>query len=488
VLASSPRVAWSDRSTSRLLSLTLVAGAYFVGAKLSLRLAYLHPSASPVWPPTGFALGVLLVLGCRAWPAIWTGAFLANLTTAGSLATSLGIALGNTAEALAGAFLVNRFAGGRHAMNGSWNIFKFAVLAAGASTTMSATFGVASLAADGFVEPGTHGMVWLTWWLGDVVGALMVAPLVLLWSEDWRLRWSLAQAGEALLILLAIVTTGILMFGGLLPPYPVTFLCPPLLLWPAFRLGPREAATSAAVLAVIAVAGTLRGFGPFLGGSRNESLLLLQSFMGVSTLTAIAVAAVVAERKRLEARLLHLADYDSLTEVLSRRRFKEELAHQLAKSMRYDTPAALLFVDLDEFKSINDRLGHAGGDRILSSVARLLRGRLRDSDVMGRLGGDEFAVLLPRADRPQASAVADMLLKAIGSHATVVDGRTIIAGASIGIALIPEHGTSAEQLLAHADAAMFAAKGAGGNRCRIYTPDSETPESGPRRDERSRRR
>jgi diguanylate cyclase len=470
------------------VAFALVAAAYFLAAKLGLRLASLHPSVSPVWPATGFALGVLLVLGCRLWPAIWAGAFLANLTTAGTLATSLGIALGNTGEALAGAFLVNRFAGGRHAMERSWNIFKFAVLAAGASTTISATFGVASLAAGGLVGPGTHGAVWLTWWLGDVVGALMVTPLVLLWAADWRLRWSLAEAGEALLILLSVVTAGLLMFGGLTPPYPVTFLYLPLLLWPAFRLGPREAATFAVVLAAIAVAGTLQGFGTFARASPNEGLLLLQSFMGVTSLTVIAVAAVVAERKRLAARLLHLADYDSLTEVLSRRRFKEELAHQLAKSMRYDTPAALLFVDLDEFKSINDRLGHAGGDRILSSVARLLRGRLRDSDVMGRLGGDEFAVLLPRADRPQASAVADMLLKAIGSHATVVDGRTIIARASIGIALIPEHGTTAEQLLAHADAAMFVAKGAGGNRCRIYAPDSETPETRPRRDRRSRRR
>jgi diguanylate cyclase (GGDEF)-like protein len=476
------------RPARPLLIFATIGVVYFLAAKLGLRLAFLHPSASPVWPATGIALGALLVWGTRAWPAVWAAAFAANLTTAGSFATSVGIATGNTLEAVTGAFLVNRFAGGRDAMDRSWNTFKFAVLAAGVSTTVSATIGVASLLAGGFVRPGTEGAVWTTWWLGDVVGALMVAPLVLLWSAEWRLRWSAPQAAEAALILVAVVATGLLMFGGWTPPYPVTFLCLPVLLWPAFRLGTREAATAAAILAAIAVAGTLRGFGSFARASPNESLLLLQSFMGVSSATALAVAGVVTERKRLEARLLHLADYDSLTEVLSRRRFKEELAHQLAKALRYDSPAALLFVDLDDFKAINDRLGHASGDRVLASLARLLRGRLRESDVMGRLGGDEFAVLLPRADGSQASAVADQLVKEIGAHAIDIEGRKIVTGASIGIALIPNHGTSAEELLARADAAMFAAKAAGGRCCRTYAPGSPDLTKGSRRDAGSRRR
>ena len=355
------------------------------------------------------------------------------------------------------------------------HILNFALLAAGASTTLSATLGLASLSAGGLVEPGTHGKVWITWWLGDAVGDLMVAPLVLLWCSDRGKRFTLAETAEAAVVLLVIVLAGLLMFGGALSPYPVAFLCLPLLLWPAFRLGPREAATGAAVLAAIAVDGTLKGFGTFAQRSPNESLLLLQSFLGVSTLTATAVAGVVEERKRLAARLAHLADYDSLTDVLSRRRFREELSRQLASAGRYVTPAALMFVDLDDFKSINDRLGHAAGDQVLVSVARLLRGRLRDSDLMGRLGGDEFAIWLPRADRSQAVTVAEQLLKAIASHATVAGGKSIETGASIGIALVPEHGTTVEELLAHADAAMFRAKAAGRNHCRVYAPDGRHP-------------
>jgi len=258
------------------------------------------------------------------------------------------------------------------------------------------------------------------------------------------------------------------MFGGFLPPFPLTFLSLPLLLWPAFRFGPREAVSVAALLGVIAVAGTLRGVGSFSGGSPNQSLLLLQSFMGVSTLTALAVAGEVAERKRLEARLSHLADYDSLTDVLSRRRFQEQLEQQLADTRRYGTPAALLFVDMDDFKSVNDRFGHAAGDKVLASVAALLRGRLRDSDSLGRIGGDEFVVLLPHADRQQAEAVAAQLLKTIATQPTVLGEKEIRTAASIGIALLCDHGQTLEEVLAHADDAMFAAKAAGHNTFRVY--------------------
>jgi diguanylate cyclase (GGDEF)-like protein len=463
---------------SGLASLGLLTLVYFAAARLGLQVAYLNPSATPVWPPTGIALAALLVLGYRASPAIWLGAFLANLATTGSLVSSAGIAVGNTVEALAGAWLVNRFAGGRHAVERSADLFKFAVLAA-VSTSISATLGVFSLSADGFVQPGTHGAVWLTWWLGDLVGALIVAPLVLLWSADWRLRFSPVRAGETTALLLAVLAGGLVMFGGFLPPFPLTFLALPLLLWPAFRFGPREAVTVAALLGVIAVAGTLRGVGSFAGRSPNHSFLLLQSFMGVSTLTALAVAGEVAERKRLEARLSHLADYDSLTDVLSRRRFQEQLDQQLADTRRYGTPAALLFVDMDDFKSVNDRFGHAAGDKVLANVAALLRGRLRDSDSLGRIGGDEFVVLLPHADREQAEAVASQLLKAIATQPTALGEKEIRSAASIGIALLSDHGQTLEEILAHADDAMFAAKAAGHNTFRVYDPERASSVSRP---------
>src|SRR5438034_6769609 len=142
------------------VGLTLI---YFLAGKLGLKLAFLHASASPVWPPAGVALGALLVLGYRTWPAIFIGAFLVNVTTAGNVATSLAIASGNTLEAVCGAWLVNRFADGTTVFDRPQGVFKFA-LAAVVSTIISPAFGVTSLALAGFADWTNYGAIWLTWW------------------------------------------------------------------------------------------------------------------------------------------------------------------------------------------------------------------------------------------------------------------------------------------------------------------------------------
>jgi integral membrane sensor domain MASE1 len=144
-----------------------LAALYFAAGKLGLMLAYLHPSASPVWPPTGLALAAVLLLGYRVWPAVLVGAYFVNVTTAGSIATSIGIATGNTLEALVGAYLVNRFANGRDAFDRPEDVFKWALLAAMISTVVSATFGVTSLCLGGVASWASYGAIWLTWWLGD---------------------------------------------------------------------------------------------------------------------------------------------------------------------------------------------------------------------------------------------------------------------------------------------------------------------------------
>ena len=155
-----------------------------------------------------------------------------------------------------------------------------------------------------------------------------------------------------------------------------------------------------------------------------------------------------------------------------RRRFEEELERELLRAVRYHEAGALLMLDVDNFKYVNDTLGHAAGDQIVSSVAALLRGRLRETDTVARLGGDEFALLLPHADQARANRVAADVLHAIREHGVVVGGRSIHVTASIGVALFDAVRQTASEVLAASDLAMYEAKDSGRDRVVTYTPNS----------------
>jgi len=278
--------------------LVALAAVYFVAGKLGLSFATVHSSASAVWPPTGIALGAFLIWGNRVWPAIFVGAFLVNITTAGSIATSLGIAAGNTIEGFAGAYLVNRFAGGAGCFFRARDVFKFVGLAAVVATALSATIGVASLELGGYASAEQAEAIWLTWWLGDASGALIVTPLVLLWHEAPRRPLTAERRREALLMHLAVVCLGAAyFFAPQLRGYPLSFLLLPPLAWIALRFGPRQVATAIALIATIAVIATETDLGPFALATRGDSLLLLQGFMAMVVITLMPMAALVREHR-----------------------------------------------------------------------------------------------------------------------------------------------------------------------------------------------
>jgi integral membrane sensor domain MASE1 len=238
---SLPRTSW------KLVALT---GVYFVAGKLGLSLAFVHASATAVWPPTGIALAALVLYGSYLWPAVFLGAFLVNVTTAGSVASSLGIAAGNTLEALLGVWLIQRWAGGRDVFSHARTFFTFAVLVGVGATAVSATVGVASLTLAGQSSWSRFGEIWLTWWLGDMAGALVLTPALLLWAADRTRPLTRARAIELTLVLASLVLVCGLVFEGLAPArisaYPLEFLCILPLVYAAFRFGQREAATCVA--------------------------------------------------------------------------------------------------------------------------------------------------------------------------------------------------------------------------------------------------
>jgi signal transduction histidine kinase len=320
-----------SRRFSGLPLIGILAVVYVIAGKLGLMLASLHASASPVWPPTGIALAAALLFGYRVWPAIFVGAFLVNVTTAGDVATSFAIATGNTLEALVGAWLVNRFAGGKNFCDRPQGVFRFA-LAAAISTIISPVFGVTSLAFAGFADWTNYGAIWLTWWLGDATGDLVFTPLVLLWSVASKRRWYKREAAEVGTLLLLLVLLSSVVFGGWLEissrNYPIAFICGPVVIWMAFRFTQRETATGIFILSAIAVWGTLHGFGPFVGQTENQSLLALQSWTAVLAITTMALSAGMAERRRIEE---ELQQQKSVVETANRTKdhFLAMLSHEL---------------------------------------------------------------------------------------------------------------------------------------------------------------
>jgi diguanylate cyclase (GGDEF)-like protein len=461
ISSSTPGEEKSLHSRSRFIyHVATIAGlgaVYFVAAKLGLKLAFVYPSASSVWPGTGIALSAILLLGYRVWPGVFIGAFLANVTTAGSVTTSLGIALGNTLEGLIGARFLHCFANGRDAFDRARDILKFAFLAATLSTVISATIGVTSLSLGGFLQSKDFGRIWFTWWLGDTIGSILLTPLLVLWSINPRIRWNLSQICERILFLSLFVLLNLVIFGGVTPlsqeNYPLEFLCLPFFIWTAFRFSQRETAAAVVVLGALALWGTLHGYGPFVTRTSQESLLLLQLFMGVQSVMSLVLSALVAEYRQVETQLSHQAITDPLTGLWNYRKFIDVLDGEIKRAERTERPFAMLFLDVDNLKIINDRLGHIAGNKALCRVANALRGSCRSIDTVARFGGDEFAMILPEAEEKAAHIVADRIAnRLVHDH----DGPRITV--SVGIAVYPTDGDRKESLVSAADRILYKAK------------------------------
>jgi PAS domain S-box-containing protein len=344
--SGSPRWAW----------LVAVMAVYVLAGKVGLLFASVHASATAVWPPTGIALAALLVLGVRMWPAVAGGAFLVNVTTAGSVATSLGIALGNTLEAGVGCWLVERFAHGRSAFERPRGIFAFAgAVVPGAA--VAATVGVTGLVLGGFAPRADVPAIWITWALGDITGALIIAPLLILWTADHRSLALRRQPIEALALVVSVVGIALIVFEGLAPAgwrhYPLAFLAIPPLLWAAVRFGRREAATAVVVLMAIAMNGTTRGYGPFALLPPTHSLLILQSFVATMALMTLVVSALVRSRERESDLLQAIIDripvmitmHEANTRVLRLNREFERLTGWSTAAARDDDLMARCYPD-----------------------------------------------------------------------------------------------------------------------------------------------
>ena len=356
-----------------MVSLAALAAVYFAAGKIGLQLAILHPSASPVWPPTGIAIAAVVVLGGSVWPAIAVGAFAVNLTTSGHLVSSLGISAGNTLEALVGGMLVARYANGVRAFDRALDLLRFTIFAGLCGTVLSSTIGVACLCLEKPELWRESGRLWTTWWLGDLGGAIVVAPALVLWSRPARVAWTRARILEGSALLLCVLLLGEVVFlGHILPalnPHPLAFLCIPPLLWAALRFGPRGTATAGLVLAAIATWATLDGRGAYAVFPPNVALLLLQAYLVVTMITALTLAAVVRERE-IASELLRAKAEELERSNAELEQFASAASHDLQEPLRN----LLIYLQLVE-RDAHGRIAGAAEENLrvaTNSAKRLL--------------------------------------------------------------------------------------------------------------------
>jgi len=315
------------RRVHPIIAMLMLVAVYFAAGKFGLMLAFVNASATPVWPATGLAIAALLLGGLRLWPGVFIGAFLVNISTQGSVASSLGIATGNTLEAVIAAALAARFARGASAFDRAPDVFKYVFLAAIPGTLISASFGASSLVLDGLADWDHYGSIWVTWWLGDLTSSVTVAPLIVV---VWRgsippVKVDRILEGAGVFGITAAI--GQVVFGDILPFVYLTLLP---VAWAAYRFGARTVLAVMVVTSTLALDSALRGYGRFSLADPNEAMLYLQAFMSINTVMALVLTAAIAERKKAERRLQ--IQY-GLSRVLAEARTLEEGAPKILEAL-----------------------------------------------------------------------------------------------------------------------------------------------------------
>ncbi len=269
------------------------------------------------------SLAAVVLLGYRVFPAILLGAFTANYINGAPFAVSSGIAVGNTLEAVVGAYLLNRFVDFHPSLERLKDVLGLIILAGLLSTLVSATIGVLSLIGGGVLSSPLFS-TWVAWWVGDIISNLIFAPFLLVWKLRPQITIQAWRMVEVICLIVAITLVYILVFHGLLgiriPMSPLTYIVFPPLIWAALRFGTREVVTAVFFLSLFAVWSTVNGDGPFARRSVSESLLFLQGFMLVVSVTSLILSAVVAERRSLERRkddFISFASHELKTPITS---------------------------------------------------------------------------------------------------------------------------------------------------------------------------
>jgi diguanylate cyclase (GGDEF)-like protein len=439
----------------------LTALAYALSGWFSLKLAtYLAEVVPAVWLAAGVGAMASLRFGLAGVAGVMLGSFVIYSRIL-QPEDAIRLALGAAAGAGIMGYLPRYLQPFSATLDYVSSVAKFALVAAPAGCAVSALVGVFSLHFFGSLPAGMVLQGLWVWWLSNLLGVYLIAPLLLTASRWDLLPTTKGARLEALVLVLGMLLLTLAMMQYVTPLQPsevVLFVLLPGVLWAALRFSVTGASLAIFLSALIVLWVGVVSFGGVTSATTARDMFALQVSMMTMALGGLFVAAALTERRYSEMRLDMLANHDPLTGLPNRSYFQDFLGHTLARAQREKSQVSLLFIDLDRFKHINDSQGHEVGDQVLRVVANRLDEQLRADDFVARLGGDEFAVVMTHpATSRAASRVARKLLNAL-AESFKIEQRRYAIGASIGISVYPDDGLDANTLLRQADLAMYQAK------------------------------
>jgi signal transduction histidine kinase len=389
-----------------------LAGAYYGAAKLGQTLRY-TASVSAIWPPAGLGIAALYLWGMRWWPGIFVGELIVNGElllgdSALPLGSVAGQQVGNMAEIIVGALLLRRLIGSRAALDRVEQVAKM-ILALAAATAISASVGTVSMLAGGVIEGDEIGKFWRTWWLGDTSGALVVAPLLLVWARDPVAAWLRMRMWEAALLVTTVAVLGVF---ALSTDEPVTYMVFPALIWAAFRFGPPGATLATAIAAGVAIGVTANDLGPFSKQPIDHRTLSTQLYIAVAALTTLFLSAIVCEHERSSAELAEAKRHEGEQAAEERHRIARDLHDSVSQALfstALHTRTAQRAVEQGDVSANGATLG-----RELKTIGELTKGAQA-----------EMRAMISELNRDR---VEDGLVAAFAEHASALseqDGMTI---------------------------------------------------------------
>ena len=464
------------RARARLL---LVFAVVAIFSWLGIVLSRQSDGVATIWLSNGILFGLLITQPPRRWLAYFSLGLcadtLADVVYGDRFALAIGVSLANSVEVITSAVLLTLLFGTPLQLARRKPLVGFLLVAVVGATALTALLGAAWTLR--FVDAGPLWQMWRTWYLGDMLGMAILPPLiVILQRPSFFGILHPRRVWHTLLVLaVPVLTTALTLMDS---KDPLLFFLFPALLLVAFRLGYSGTVLNLVVVALLVIGFTIKGRGPLMLITGEHMLLhrivVAQIFVAVAIFTMFPIAALLEEKDALKSSLAasergyrELAHRDELTGLLNRRGFNLQLEETWQQALAQGEAMALILLDADLFKQYNDVHGHLEGDECLRAIAQMLAGVLEASDgITARFGGEEFAVILPRATRESARALAEIIRQtAIDCGLPHPSAPQGVQTVSLGVAaLVPRAGQRSVDLINLADAALYLAKTQGRNQ------------------------